>query len=207
MESPANPFKDIRDGNVITFAFESGGVNYWEVKDVFSTYALRAMEALAIYEQWEMRCTKEYLRAHIAAVKASLNKGMLTEVAQLYNNLEERLNFAIPTEDIIWQFASVVYFDENESPYKYDHDYGKEKIARWRKDMKVTDFFSRQPIKDLIPSPTLSEIGSQDYLRVVNQISQKQLSNVQDSLPSGALNNDTYQALLYQKSLQTIPAV
>jgi len=207
LAEPTNPFKDIQDGSVITLDFDSGGVNYWEVKDVFNTYVLRAMEALAVYEQWEMRCTVEYLRSHIAAMKASVNKGMLTEVVQLYNNLEERLNFAIPTEDIIWHFAAVKYFDENESPYKYDHEYAKEKINKWRKERKVVDFFSLLPIKELIPSPKLSDTDLEGYLKTVNMISQKHLKQVFDTLSPQVQNKDFYQALLYQKSLQSTPAV
>lgn len=201
-----NPFK-LEEGHVVHKAFKSGNVQYYYIKDTFNTFALRAMDALAIYEQWEMRCTKEYLYAHAMAVDAALNKGMLTEVASLNNNLKERQAFAIPTEDIIYQFASIVYFDENESPYRYDPEYGKEKIARWKKDMKISEFFFHQPIKELIPSPILSGKDSEVYLRVTNAISQKHLKQISDLILPQAQNKDFYQALLYQKSLQQIPAV
>ena len=197
----------VDEGHVIYKAFKSGGVQYYYIKDTFNTFAMRAMDALAIYEQWQMRCTSEYLRAYVEASDAALNKGLLTEAASLNQRMKERLDFAIPTEDIIWNFAAVVYFDENESPYKYDHEYGKEKINKWRKDMQVTDFFSRQPIKALIPLPELSDKDLQGYSKMVNQISQVQLKQVLSQLSPEAQSKGFYQALLYQKSLQQTSAV
>jgi len=205
----SKPFK-VEEGHVITPAFKSGGVQYYRMTDIFNTYAFRALDALAVYEQWQMRCTPEYLVAHKEAMKKLLSdphKIDITSIVKLYNNLEERLAFAIPTEDIIWNFAAVVYFDENENPYKYDPEYGKQKIARWKKDKKAVDFFFIQPIKELIPSPELSGEGLDTYLKMANKISQEQLKQVLDILSPEGQNKDFYQALLYQKSLQQTLAV
>lgn len=126
---------DSPSGAVITPVFVFEGVQYYEIKDIFSSYAMRAMEALSIYETWNMRVTREYLLQHIAAMKeATTTKFSIPEIIKLYNNLEERLNFVIPTEDIILEMAAVKYFDENESPMKYDREYCKAKVARWKRE-------------------------------------------------------------------------
>lgn len=205
----SNPFKDDK---AVTPAFKSGGVQYYTVKDVFDTYAFRGLDALDVYEQWGMRCSHEYLKAHTEAVKNIAQKKSLTtsdvmEVFQLNHNLSERLSLAVPTADLIYKFASVVYFDETESPYKYDPEYGKVKIERWKKDMKVDVFFSLKHIKELLPSPKLSEQDLTTYSKVANKISLHHLERVFSNLSQGAQNKDFYKALLYQKSLQQMSAV
>ena len=120
-------------------------------------FSHRALEGLAVYDIWETRVTVEYLKAYVAERKAIRQKVNLsiddvTDITLLDRNLEERLSFALPPTDIIYQFAAVMFFDDSESPYKYDPEYAKEKIALWRANKDVDDFFFSMPIKDLIPS-------------------------------------------------------
>lgn len=209
-----NPFKKkqpfkVEEGHVIEKAFVSGGVQYYRMVDIFNMYAMRALDALSVYEQWQMRCSLEYLQAHKEAMKKLLSDPKqinITEIVKLYTHLDERLMLALPTEDIIWNFAAVLYFDESESPYRYDPEYGKQKIARWRKDKKVADFFFIKPISELIPSPGLSGDGLESYLKMVNAECQKNLKQVLDIISPEAQKKDFYSALLYQKSLQQTPA-
>lgn len=195
---------DSPSGAVITPAFEFNGVQYYEIKDMFSLYAQRAMDALAIYEIWNKRVTDEYLRAHIEAMKeATTTKFSIPDIIKLYQHLEERMNFVIPTEDIILEMAAVKYFDGSESPMKYDREYCKEKVKTWKLN-KVTeiDFFLLMLIKDLTPSLNISEKDLDTYLKVIHQISDSHLNNLLLHKSSDQQKADIYTELNYQKSLQ-----
>ena len=203
-----HPFK-VEEGHVIYPAFFSDGIQYYYIKDTFNTFAARALDALAIYEQWQMRCSREFLIAHVQAVNKTLSdpaKINIVNLVKLNSALAERLDFAIPSEDLVWQFAAVVFFDEKESPYRYDHQYGKEKIARWRKDMKVSDFFFRTPIGELIPLPQLSEKDLATYSKVAGMMTQKHLKQALEVLSPAGPNRDLLQALSYQESLLSTSA-
>lgn len=202
--NPRHPFEPIPEGHVIEWAFEVEGVNYWTLKDRMNTFAQRALEALAVYERWNMRCTDEFIRAYANAITNTINSGKieLTAIVDLNNKLIERLSFSIPTEDIIWQFASVVFFDDKESPYRYDPDYAKEKIAFWMKHAKAHDFFLRRGIREFLPLPEISEDDLKTYLEVINKVSKKQLEQISYRLSSDQRNNASFSELLYQSSLQ-----
>lgn len=206
-----NPFKkkpkvwaDLQSGTRVEPAFVSGGIQYYYVKDTFNTFAGRALEALAVYEKWNMRCSREYLLAHVEAVNKVLNSPKsinLTEIMKLNANLSERLSFAMPTEDIIWEFAAVAFFDDTESPYHYDPAYGKEKIKRWKAAGDVKDFFSSAPIGELIPLPDFSAVDLGSYLTTLNLIGTKHIDSLLSALSSGQQKQDLKQALLSQKSM------
>jgi hypothetical protein len=169
---------------VATEAFRHNGKIYYNFADNFKMPAGRAICALAIYEELRMRCTADYLRKHIAATKAILNpsdkKIKLTDLAIINNNLEERLNLA-PFPDHIYKLASVVYFDETESPYNYDFSYNQKKIAEWKKDGELLYFFLNMPFSDLMQFGKLSTAHAQSYFNtaeMINQIHQTQLQGV-----------------------------
>lgn len=179
------------NGVIVSFAFTSGGEHYYYVKDVFNTFAQRAMEALSIYDKWEMRCTRKYLIDWLSAMDEVTTKTInFHEFYKLLAEIKERINFAIPTEDIIWEFAGVAFFDEQESPFHYDHDYAKEKIKRWKESDDIDGFFFKTPIKDLIPFPDLSQSDLKDYLKVINQVDQKQIEHLYTLISSNQQSQD-----------------
>ena len=69
---------------------------------------------------------------------------------KLNAQLGERLTFPFEPE-IGLKLASVVYFDDTENPYEYDAKYATEKINKWRAGAGVRDFFTREPLTELIP--------------------------------------------------------
>ena len=172
---------------IATEAFRHKGKVYYSFQDTFKMPAGRSVCALAIYEELRMRCTSDYLRKHIAATKAILNPGdkkiKLTDLAIINNNLEERLNLA-PFPDHIYKLASVIYFDENESPYSYDFDYNQKKIADWKKDGELLYFFLNMPFSDLIPFGKLSNEQVQKYFNTAGMIDQLHQSTLRGVLSS-----------------------
>ncbi len=176
----------LEEGHSVSPAFVSDGVQYYMMNDSFNSFCGRALSGLNVYEQWEMRCTKEFLTDwHNALHKVlSSNPIKLEEVIKLKLILGERLAFSLPTEEIVYQFASVLFFDESESPYSYDPEYGKIKIERWKKSHDIADFFLTVPIKTFIPLPNLSEQDLNTYLKVVGLIDEKHIKTVQEILSS-----------------------
>lgn len=214
MASPKkHPFK-VDEGHVITPAFKLGGTQYYKVLDVFNTFAFRAFSALDVYDRWNNRCSPDYLRglgnALLEIVNNNKNGIKISEVSSLATNLLERVDFAIPSADLVWEMAAVAFFDESESPYQYDPEYGKKKIAFWQEEIKKSkepNFFFRMLTKDILPSPKLSGIDSETYSKVANKISVKHYEKIIGLLPQQTQNKGFYQALLYQKSLQQTSAV
>ena len=171
------------EGHVIEPAFISNGVQYYRIKDYFNTFSSRGLTALQVYEEWNMRLQKEHLKMFIERFDEIVNDPKQIKVSELWkivSMLKERLDFVVPTTDLIYKFASVAFFDKNESPYSYDPEYAKEKIARWKEAGDVNDFFIVMQLKDILPLPTLSEQDLQICLSVVDQVAGHHLTKLQD---------------------------
>ena len=171
------------EGHVIEPAFVSNGVQYYRIKDYFNTFSSRGLTALQVYEEWNMRLQKEHLQMFIERFDEIVNDPKQIKVSELWKivgMLKERLDFGLPTKELIYQFASVAVFDKNESPYSYDPEYAKDKIKRWKEAGDVNDFFIVMQLKDIIPLPTLSEQDLQICLSVIDKVAGHQLMKLQD---------------------------
>lgn len=154
-------------------AFELGGVKYFMFSNQDEVPAGRQMSALAIYTEMEMRCDREFLIAHTNAMEKVLSdpkKINIGTIAQLNHNLKDRLSLMV-LPDFVYRLASVTFFDETESPYKYDFVYNDKKIKKWKEDGAGLDFFLQTPLKTLIPSLQSQEDVSDMYLAVAEQVS------------------------------------
>lgn len=153
-------------------AFTLQGTKYYMFEDPFNMPSGRAFTALAYYEEFRMRCTYDYLKLHCRAVDILLGnpkKINLTEIWQIHRNLKERVEL-VPIPDHIYKLASVVFFDESESPYAYDFNYGQKKIELWKQNPDILDFFLSTPLTDLMPSLRSESIGLKTFLPVVEQM-------------------------------------
>ena len=174
---------NLEEGHVIVPAFIDRGVQYYEIKDIFNTFSNRGLLALQVYEEWDMRLKKEDLLDFILAFEKTINNPKeinITNLANIVNMLKERVTFPIATKDIYLKFASVRYFDENESPYTYDPEYNKVKMKRWSEEgSMVDDFFMLQQLADMLPLPKLSKEDLPSYLEAVQKVADYQLQNIQ----------------------------
>lgn len=135
-------------------AFELKGKKYFMFDDAFEVPAGRMYATLAFVEEMNMRVDKEYLDAHTRAMEKILSdpkKISIQLIAQLNINLRERLEL-MPLPDAIYKLASVIFFDDSESPYAYDFAYGAKKIEEWKKSGDTLDFFLSRLSTELIPS-------------------------------------------------------
>jgi hypothetical protein len=171
----------------ITEAFTLGGTTYYWFDSQFEVPAGRQMAALAIYEEMNMRCTRDYLEMHVKAmdkILADPKRINLTYVIQLNMNLKERLEL-MPLPDFIYKLASVVFFDRSESEFNYDYEYNEKKIKKWKAAGGTLDFFSQRLAKDLIPSLTMPEASSRTYFQVASQIDKIHRKRLTDILSGG----------------------
>lgn len=138
----------------IVEAFKLGGTAYYMFDNTAEVPTGRMLASLAIYNEMEMRCDREYLDLHTRAMEKLLSdpkKINVMYIAQLNINLKERLEL-MPLPDFVYKLASVIFFDETESPYSYDFVYNKTKIEKWKESPETLDFFLSRLATELIPS-------------------------------------------------------
>ena len=193
---------DLKTGHVVTPKFVSDGVQYYELKDSFNTFSDRGLQALKTYEEWNMRCTKDYLMAYLEADEklfSNPNEINVLKIASLRNMLKERLSFIVPTPHLIYNMAAVAFFDENESPYLYDDKYNREKIERWKKAKDIDLFFCLMELKALIPLPSISESDLSLCLKVVAAMDAQQLTDIIGKDYPKVQNSDLHNALILER--------
>ena len=168
------PFKNLRlqDKQKLVKAFFYQGKTYWMFEDIATIPSIRGLQAMDYYDEFNMRCTKEYLTYWTDAAEKILTdnkKIKLVDLGILVKHLQERLKM-IPVSDHIYKIASVVFFDESENPYHYDRDYNKKKMESWKKDPAVLGFFLQTPLSNLIPYLDSQGTSLQTYSGVVKEL-------------------------------------
>lgn len=165
----------------IVEAFIHNGTRYLMYENQVEVPTARMLAANGIYCEMEMKCDKEYLELHCKAVDKILNenkKGInVTYLAQLNQNLRDRLNL-MPLPDFIYKLASVIFFDESESEVSYDFQYNQKKIAKWKEDPAMLDFFLSRLATELIPSLKPVEKSSHMFFQVAEKIDQIHRDNL-----------------------------
>jgi hypothetical protein len=185
---------------VIEFAFKHNGKNYYQMSDYTNIPCERAFTAVSYYDELSMKCDRVFLLAHNEAIETACNNGKLTEVVKLNHDLKLRLSL-VSDPDLLLKLASVVFFDDNESPLVYDFAYNEKKIKEWKKD-KLMDFFQVLPLQNLIPSLDFSKIDLKTFTKMnheVRQLTVLQIDNILLNLSPEALKGDLASELILQK--------
>lgn len=172
--------KKIKPGNVhspefadkVEKAFTSRGIQYYCFKsDTIIPYG-RYMFMETFIKQAELCMTKPILEAYLDKIESYINgeKGTinLTKVLQQILSMRSRLALTFEIETA-YNYASVVYFDQNEDLNDYDVKYNNEKKDRWRED-NVVDFFYTRPMAELFGLSSISKTNLEDYIRVQREI-------------------------------------
>lgn len=148
----------------------------------------RGFAALMVYNEMDMRCSREYLELHCKAMDKLLSdpkKIHIGYIAQVHANLKDRLELMV-VPDFIYKLASVVFFDESESPYKYELEYNNTKIAEWKKDSKTLDFFLQTPLVTLVPF-----LKSQADVSPIYSVIAEQVAGIHHKLLTDILSPET----------------
>jgi hypothetical protein len=167
----------------VILAFEHNGKKYYQFETAFDMSTGRGLQAMTIYEEFSMRVDKAYLEKHIKAIETLLNDPKnikVGEIAIIHRNLKDRTKLA-PYPDHIYKLASVLFFDETESPWSYDMAYNAKKIAEWRRDPEMLPFLVTVPLKDLMPFSNIPKENLNTYFKVAEEVSryhQEKISEV-----------------------------
>lgn len=192
------------DNYKIVKAFEFDGKQYFQFEDIFALAYGRGISTSEFYSEFNMRCSREFLQLHCTAISNAINNKQgiqVSEIVKLTNQLKERLDLIFDVE-LLYKLASVVYFDENESPYTYDFKYNLQKIAKW-KEMKLADFFLLVPINELIPLMNLSDEDLNIYTEVSRKINKTHLESISTMLLEKDKKSDTYKTIASQLNMAT----
>jgi hypothetical protein len=157
----------------IVEAFIHNGTRYLMYENPADVPVARMLAVQGIYVEMEMRADREYLEQHCKAVDKILNENKrginVTYLAQLNTNLRERLNL-MPLPDFVFKLASAIFFDETESEVSYDWKYNEQKIAKWKEDPAMLDFFLSRLASELIPSLGPSKESTPVYFQIAEKI-------------------------------------
>jgi len=189
----------LMQGHQVKEAFIYNGTQYYELVDIFDIPCQRAFACRDYLEELQMRCTREYLKAHVTAVQNILSGPSIniSKLATLNQQLQERLDLIIDTETV-YKLASVYYFDASENPYNYSYKYGLEKIQSWKGAGEALDFFSLEPVRSLAGLTILSGEDLKVYLMVETKMNRRQLENIFTTLSESDKKKEFAQTLIPQ---------
>lgn len=179
------------------YVFTSNGVDYYELTSGYNMYYERYMAAQDRLNEIEQRCDGKYLDFFQTQLDAYLNKGDLVGAANLNRNLRELRSYVFNV-NLLYNLASVWFFDKNENPFTYDHEYCEKKISDWKKDKEVLSFFLQAPIREYLPQLNISK---EDLRTYIMGLSLKELSTLRYHLsnqPKDAKSNDLISMLQSQ---------
>lgn len=159
--------------HIIEWAFNVGGVDYYQFADIFSLPYERGLMAVAIYNELDMRCTREYLLQHTKAISEILKAKSIDifKINQLNEQMKQRLMLTTDV-DLMYRLASVAFFDKNENPVLYEGEYNAKKIAHWKEHKGVADFFLQKPLMELIPYLQNAQVDLTSFSRLNQQLNE-----------------------------------
>lgn len=181
-------FKKVDDVR-LDFAFEVGGIKYYEATDLNMLPYDRFLAATTAFDKLAIGIHEPDIRKALSMINELLSgtKVSVVEIVNLkrvYDSLITRMDSQYRPEELMWNVAAVVFMDETESPYSYDPVYGNKKIEFWKQHKDVTLFFSQVPLRRLVPflpaiadnslifSETVKELA-----KIENDISANQFTN------------------------------
>jgi hypothetical protein len=159
----------------LQFAFNCGGIDYFEFVDKNNLPYERGLEALTFYQEMQNGVTNDYIKNYNAAMSKLLSdpkKINLNEIIKLQAYFEQRCNYIV-SKEIIYKVASVAFVDKNEPLTRYDFKANEKKIKNW-KENAGDSFFLSMPIKKLVPFLQKSGDTSLMYLNIVEKVEQIQ---------------------------------
>lgn len=169
----------------IEYAFTCAGRKYYRFADISNLPYERGLQAIMVYNEVDMRCSREYLSKHIEAMDKILHEKNIDiyKINQLNEMLKQRLNL-ITDVDLLYKLASVCYFDDSEKPEVYEPEYAEKKIAIWRKDKGVHAFFMQQPLLELMPFLRKQKVDLDTYTPLNQELNEEQMKAIQTIISS-----------------------
>ncbi len=182
-------------------AFTLGGIDYYSCTDFINIPSERAFEAMSFYNELDMKVDKAFLQGHTSAIENIINSGsiQISKIAQLNQDLKNRLEL-VYDPDLLYKLASVVFFDENEDPTRYDKEYNRLKIIKW-KSLGIDSFFLSVPLNKLLPSFDFSKLDSQTFTEmslILNSLKAEQVEKILSLIKSNKKDEEIARLLQLQ---------
>lgn len=174
----------IQPEHQVTLAFTSDGVDYYKFETGYNSYYERYMAAMDRINEIEQRVDAKYLDLYQKTLDEYLRKGDLVNASILNNNLRERRQYIFNVK-LLYNLASVWFFDKSENCYTYDYEYAEKKIAKWMKNKELIAFFLQTELAKFMPLPDTVKENMLTYLKGqgLNDLSKLKyhLSNLSDN--------------------------
>jgi len=164
----------------IEYAFTCDGTKYYRFSDITNLPYERGLTALCVYNEVEMRCSREFLVEYQKTIDEILHEQKIDifKIQQMNEILKQRL-MMVTDVDLLYKLASVCFFDKTENPAVYEPEYAEKKIAKWRKDKGVRDFFTQMPLLELMPFLKSVDSDLDTYSRISQEINKVHLQAIQ----------------------------
>lgn len=155
----------------IEYAFTCGGTKYYRFADITNLPYERGLMAYNVYNEVGMNCSRDFLVKYADAIDKILHEQKIDvfRIEKLNSILKQRLTMPTDT-DLLYKLSSVVFFDKSENPNVYEPEYAAKKIAKWRKDKGVHDFFTQTPLLELMPSSANVDTDLDTYSAICEEL-------------------------------------
>lgn len=163
--------KEQKEKYRIEYAFTCGGTKYYRFADITNLPYERGLMALHAYNEVQMRCDRAFLVRYADTIDKLLHEQKIDifKIQKLNEVLKQRLTLVAET-DLMYKLASIVYFDKSENPAVYEPAYAEKKIAKWRKDKGVHDFFMQKPLLELMPFSQSANTDLDTYSAMIEEL-------------------------------------
>ena len=176
---PKTYFPDSR--HIIDYAFSIGKKHYFRFADHLHVPYERALSCLMFYREVDMNVDSEFLLRHLEEIDKTLKSNPIDvfRIKSLNDQLITRLKLPKDPE-LMYKLASVVFFDQGESPEVYEWEYGMKKIAFWKENATLKDFFLSKPLRELIPFLEYAGENLEMFSQMISDVNKLQSDNLSD---------------------------
>lgn len=153
------------------YQFTEGGVPIYQLRFIEMQERINLAREMAVtkdtlYEFLEMMQVYTGRRGGDSRIQELSEGQRLAEINGLVGNMLRRLEIQNDL-GVIYDIATVWYFDETEDPAYYDAEYGRIKKQRWLEDDSLRDFFLQTPLTNFVDFKTDSQDYTQSYLEAI----------------------------------------
>jgi hypothetical protein len=165
--------------HIIEYAFSIGKKHYFKFSDHLNIPYERALSCLVYYRELDCNIDRDFLKLHLTTINEILLSTRIDvfKIKSLNDQILTRLDLPKDPE-LMYKLASVVYFDQDESPEVYEWEYGKKKIAYWKENTTLKDFFLSRPLRQLIPYLDFADENLETFSRMIEDVNQIHSDNL-----------------------------
>lgn len=160
----------IIDGHQCVPAFTVGGRTWYRIAEKEKVPYGRYLAVTLFYEELNMRMTREFVQANMAAIKTEMDKPKpaFSKAVKLVDCVLDRLEW-VYEPDVAWKLGTAVFFEKDELLYSWSADRAQKTIAFWKKHLDES-FFLSEPWKTFIPPPDYLQRDTQACMNLFAKI-------------------------------------